>query len=109
MAGWSSWLRRRRSSPSSGQVRAEDVQPGAPRVVLRELPAHGLELETEGGEALAVVVVELAGDPAPRLLLAGDQPAAVLPECRPPCHITAPPGWAARSASSTRLTEPSLS
>lgn len=56
------------------QVRAEDIQAGAPRVVFRELPAHGLELEAEGGEALAVVVMELAGDSAPRLLFAGDQP-----------------------------------
>jgi len=90
-----------------GQVRAQDAQPGAPRVVFRELPAHGLELEAEGGEALAVVVMELAGDPAPRFLFTGDKPTHGRRELAR--HITAPPGWAARSASSTRLAEPSLS
>jgi hypothetical protein len=54
-----------------------------------------------------VVVVELAGDPPPRLFLSGDEPTHGRLEVA--THITAPPGGAARSASSTRLSEPSLS
>lgn len=90
-----------------GQVRDQGIQPGAPRVVVRELPAHGRELETEGSEALAVVVMELAGDPAPRLFLSGDKPTHGRRGIAR--HITAPPGGAVRSASSTRLSVPSLS
>jgi hypothetical protein len=43
------------------------------RIRLGKLPAHDPKLEGHGGEPLAKVVVELLGDPPPRLLLGGDQ------------------------------------
>ena len=74
------------------QTAAESIQRAPPGITVPVLPADRLELQGEGGEPLAIVVVELAGDPAPGVLV----------------HITAPPVRAASRASSTRLSVPSL-
>jgi hypothetical protein len=60
-----------------GQLRqagADGVELATSGILLRQLPAYRLEIEGEGGEALAEVVVQLPRDPAPRLLLAGHSP-----------------------------------
>ena len=57
------------------QAAGDGVQLVPLRAVLGELPARHPELDAQGGQPLAEVVVDLPGDPPPRLLLDGD-PAA---------------------------------
>ena len=76
------------------QAAGDGVQLVALRTVLRQLPAHHPELEAQGGEPLAEVVVDLPGDPAPRLLLDGDPAAGrggIPDRGRAVRHITVPP------------------